>query len=654
MADESDEESSGTFDIVALRQEERQFRVGLRGFPRLLLRAAGLVFKAARGPTLVSAGLAVISALLSVAQVGAAAIALRALLKAAGPNGHVGPVVLPMLLLAFLTGVSGITTLVTVQQQRLISELVQRRALGDLFDVTTRVPLEMFEHPRFFDQMQRIQTNAITRPTEVAQGLTNLLSGLLGAGAVAIALLKLAPVLLPVLILAGIPPVLLGRRGSRLEFAFAVAQATNFRRRFNLQEVLTSRPAAKEVRAFGTEGAIRGRWESEYAVYIAALRSQVTSRTWLAIASGVSTAILGGAALMLIVYLVVHNNLSLASAGAAIVAVRLLNSQVSSLASGFSSLYESALFLLDYEAFMRLHADQDLSESRPSMSSEFASGFTSLATEQLRFRYPSGTTDAIRGVNIEIHAGEVVALVGENGSGKTTLAKLLAGLYMPTGGRITWDGIDLSTVARSDIREGVAVIFQDFLMYALSASDNIGLGRPERLDDHRGIVGAARRSGADAFLRRMSSGYDTYLSSLFPGGRDLSVGQWQRVAIARAFFRSAPFVILDEPSSALDPRAEQDLFARIRTLLAKRTVLFVSHRFSTVRSADRIYVMKNGRVAEHGSHEDLMRQDGLYRELFTLQARGYESNSELSPGAASRASAAPRQTPRRPRARPRQ
>ena len=222
---------------------------------------------------------------------------------------------------------------------------------------------------------------------------------------------------------------------------------------------------------------------------------------------------------------------------------------------------------------------------------------------------------------MEIGAGEIVALVGENGSSKTTLAKLLCRLYLPEQGRVLWDGVDTATVDPDGLRRSVAVIFQDFLHYALPASENIGMGRHQRIGDAEAIRGAALHAGADDFLAKLPKGYETVLGPEFEGGKELSVGQWRRVALARAFFRDAPFIILDEPTAALDARAEHELFESIRTLCRGRSVLLISHRF--VRSADRIYVLDGGRVVESGSHDELMALGGRYADLFTLQASAY-------------------------------
>jgi ATP-binding cassette subfamily B protein len=306
------------------------------------------------------------------------------------------------------------------------------------------------------------------------------------------------------------------------------------------------------------------------------------------------------------------------AAGAAIVAIRMLASQVQAISSGVRLVFESGLFLDDVASFLELDT-----AGQPGALPDPPRAFTTLTTQGLSFSYPGNDTPALDGVDITVGAGEVVALVGENGSGKTTLTKVVAGLYAPTTGVVRWDGIDARSYRPAGLRERVTIIFQDFVEYALSAADNVAIGRPDDPIDLARVREAAAAAGIDDVLAGLPDGYDTPLSRLFPGGRDLSGGQWQRVALARAFYRDAPLVILDEPTASMDPRAEHDLFASLRGVLAGRSAIVVSHRFSTVRDADRIYVMAAGKVVEQGSHTELMATNGLYADLFRLQAAAY-------------------------------
>ena len=316
-------------------------------------------------------------------------------------------------------------------------------------------------------------------------------------------------------------------------------------------------------------------------------------------------------------WLYVGGRMTLAGAGAAIYGLTQLGGRLQALHFSTNSLYESTLFIRDYRSFV------DVEEQPKPEYLEAPRRFAGVSADGVTFSYPDAARPSLEDVSIAIGPGEIVALVGENGSGKTTLAKLLAGLYRPDGGRILWDGVDTALLDLEEVREQVAVIFQDFERYRLTARQNIGLGRHERIDDEQAIESAGLQADADEFVRELPEGYDTMLGREFWGGYDLSIGQWQRIALARAFFRDAPFVILDEPTAALDARAESRLFDRIRVLLADRSVLLISHRFSSVRSADRIYVLEHGRVTEHGSHDELMEARGAYSELFTLQAHAY-------------------------------
>jgi ATP-binding cassette subfamily B protein len=220
----------------------------------------------------------------------------------------------------------------------------------------------------------------------------------------------------------------------------------------------------------------------------------------------------------------------------------------------------------------------------------------------------------------------VIALVGENGSGKTTLTKLLAGLYHPSAGTIKWDGKDVADIDPAAVQSNITLIFQDFARYFLTARENVAVCRFSDVDDLERVRNAARLAGVDSFLEDLPLGYESLLGSSFVGGVDLSLGQWQRIALARAYFRDAPMLILDEPTASLDPRGEYEVFQQVRRLAEGRTVVLVSHRFSSVRAADRIFVLKAGRIIEQGNHLALLAQEGLYSELFRLQAEGFHGS----------------------------
>ncbi|MEN8220856.1 MAG: ATP-binding cassette domain-containing protein, partial [Pseudomonadota bacterium] len=240
-----------------------------------------------------------------------------------------------------------------------------------------------------------------------------------------------------------------------------------------------------------------------------------------------------------------------------------------------------------------------------------------------KFKYPTGTRPVLDDVSLTIRQGEHIALVGENGSGKTTLVKLLCRLYDPTQGRITLDGIDIRQFKTTELRRQISVVFQDYAQYQLTARQNIWLGNIEHPNDHEKIITAAQCSGADEVIRSLPQGYDTLLGKWFEEGEELSIGQWQKIALARAFLRDAQILILDEPTSALDAKAEFEIFKQYHQLTKDRTAILISHRLSTVRMVDTIYVLENGRIVEHGHHDDLIRRGGTYAQLFEKQARHY-------------------------------
>ncbi|GAA4836929.1 ABC transporter ATP-binding protein [Luteimicrobium xylanilyticum] len=609
---------SARVDLLDLALEAKSGKKSMGRLGRLVRSSVRLVWRANPRLLCVLVGVQLVSALAAAGQVLVVERLLSGIIALGDDGGSFRDVATPVIAFAALTALTAVTGSVGASITRYLGEAVSKLTWRDVLAVSTGVSLRHFESADFYDRVQRVQMNAVTRPYQVTQALLGAVSGVATSIGVGIVLLGIHPLLLPLLLVSGVPLVLTNRKESRLEFAFNVDQTHVVRERSYLSFILTGRDQAKEIRAFDLGDSLTRRFDERYAGYLTDLGRHLRRRFAFNVTGNVLSAVLLAGTVLVLTALIADGQVNVAQAGAAIVAIRMLQSQIQTVLGSVQSIFEAGLFLDDVDRFLLLGRQSVAEESGATAPR----AFQRLDVTDLRFSYPGSERPALDGVTFTVRRGEVIALVGENGSGKTTLAKIVAGLYDPGSGVVAWDGAPTTKLDRSSVRRNVALIFQDFVRFAFSAEDNIAVGRGGKVVEPE-VRRAAVQAGADGFIERLPQGYDTMLSRLFRGGEDLSGGQWQRMALARAFYRDAPLVILDEPTSALDPRAEHALFDSLRSVLDGRTALFVSHRFSTVRSADRILVLEAGRLVEQGSHDELMALDGRYAELFRLQAAAY-------------------------------
>ncbi len=550
-----------------------------------------------------------------------------------GNGGSVSALYPWLAALAVFSAVLGVVAAFTQYEQKLLVELASRHAFDRIIEVSVAVDFDAFENAEFYDQLQRARNSGLFRLIDMVNSVTALTTGVLMSISIAIVLFVLQPILLVFVAVAAIFPLVATVLNSRQAYVFEHGLTAEGRERQYLMELLTEREPAKEIRIFGAGPFLHRRYAALTDNRVSLLRSFLNARLKVALLGSVGGLLGTVVALGALIVLLNSGRMTAATALTAALAMQQLGSRMTGLTMSAGRLIESGMFIDDFQAFLTLADKVEAAEPSTNGRSVPATRVSALEVEDISFRYPGSNALALDDVSLAVAPGEVVALVGENGSGKTTLVKLICQLYRPDAGRIVWNGTDTSELSPEDVRDGMTVLFQDYVQYHLSVRDNILLGRPERAADDEAIRAAAAASGADGFLSSLPQGYDTRLGLEFYGGYELSIGQWQRLALARAFFRGGSFLVLDEPTASLDPRAEADLFAQMRELAHGRSVLMVSHRFSSVRSADRIYVLESGRVVEHGDHESLMANGALYSELFTLQAEAYLSGMrERIPG----------------------
>ncbi len=537
----------------------------------------------------------------------------------AGKNVDAGDLAPYLVALGVLLMVSALSQAGATELKIPLSEHLARHTMNELLDVATEVNLEAYEGANFHDRLERARFAATGQSSAVVFGLVTVVSTLVVAVGVVGVLLSVAPILVPIAVLGYVPIAYVNVRNNRATYQMEFDLTELQRERMYLEYLMTNRVDAKEIRSYGIVPTLRG-WHADiWDTRLERLHSLARKRlTLTTVGSFVTTAALV-ATLSFALILAARGSISIGDAAVAIVGLQQLSGRLQAAGSAFANIHQGVTFLRDFERF---HATLPvIREQRPTGVPP--SPPTVLTVHELGYSYPGASTDALASVSFELKRGQIMAVVGANGSGKSTLSKLLCGLLPPTRGTVCWDGVDLAACDPDLVRAEIAPVFQDFANFWFTIRQAIGLGAVERMGDEVSILRAAEQAGMGEVLALNETGLDTRLGKMFSGGTDLSVGQWQRLAIARALFRDAPFVILDEPSASLDPKAEADLFDLLQSLCDDRIVVFVSHRFATVRTADVVLVMDQGAVVEMGTHDELMDAAGLYRDLFTLQAERY-------------------------------
>ncbi|MFD9942487.1 ABC transporter ATP-binding protein [Nonomuraea sp. NPDC059023] len=598
------------------KMAEAGFLTIARRLPSLIGQAMRLAWRASPRDTVATVSLNLLGGVFTAFGLLATTGVLTALFSD-GPTPDRVVAALPSL--ALVAGAAAMRTAVQAgagwAQSRLdpqVSRLTEER----LYGLTSRVELAAYDDPDFHDALQRARLRGVAMADSVVTSAIDVVTAAVGLLAVAGVLGVLHPVLLPLLLLAVLPDAWAAVRSARMRYTTLYTLIPANRRKWIIAELLANRQPAAEVRSFTMRGFLLRMYDAvaraEQEVLLRLAKRQTLTRV-----VGESLGGLGsGLVYVALGVLLALGSIPLAVAGTAVLAIRQGQSSLGNLMYATNRLYEEGLYFTDFLDFCD-DAERRLAKPRPV---EAPASFARISAQDVTFAYPGSGDPALRGVSIEVNEGEVIAFVGENGSGKTTLAKILSGLYEPDSGSVTWDDVDLRDVEPEALRLRTAVIAQDHTRWPLTARYNITMGTGK---GEEALDAAARVAGADEVIADLPHGYRTLLDRRFKDGQELSGGQWQRIAVARGFHRDAPLLICDEPTAALDARAEHALFERIRDHADGRTVLLITHRLASVRYADRIYVLDHGKVVEAGTHAALMSLNGLYADLYTLQSSAY-------------------------------
>lgn len=583
-----------------------------------------LVWQAHRPATLVMLALTIAGALIPAAQAWVGKLIIDSVVASLDARVDAGTglaAVLPYLAVEFVL----ILAQAGIGQARSLTEHILHARLN--FTLNTRLirqalslDLSHFENAEFYDKLQNARREADWRALQIMNNGFYIVQNLITLLSFAALLLTFNAWLALILFGATIPAFIAQSQYAQLNFRLLSWRAPEARRLSYLEYLLTVDTSVKEVKLFGLGEPLLGRYADLFWKFMREDQALAQKRSLASFGWGLLATLTYYFAYAWIVLRTIAGDITLGSMTLYLSIFRQSQNIFESLFFGLSDLYENALFMSNLFAFLDLKPLMPVSANPIVLPRPITRG---VEFKNVSFKYADRADYALKNINLTIRPGEKIALVGANGAGKTTLVKLLTRLYDPTEGSITIDGIDLREVDPKDLQKRIGVIFQDFVHYHLPARENVGFGQIDQLDNEPRIVDSAQRSGAHPTIAALPQGYDTMLGKWFERGNDLSGGEWQKVALARAFMREAEVLVLDEPTAALDALNESAVFQRFRELTDHKIAILISHRFSTVRMADRIVVLEDGAITEMGTHAELLARGGLYAKLFTIQAEGY-------------------------------
>ncbi|MEZ5462089.1 ABC transporter ATP-binding protein [Dokdonella sp.] len=601
-----------------------EFNRGFRGAFRFSARAVQLVWSTSRALTIGLALLTLAAGLLpaGIAWVGAQivdSVVDTARAVQIDPATDLAPlfwlVALECLLVVAMAaaqrGISFCQSLLRAQLGQRVNVMILEKALT--------LDLAHFEDSEFYDKLTRARREASSRPLSLINRTFGLAQNLIALSSYAVLLISFSPWAMAVLLLAGLPAFIAEAKFSGDAFTLFRWRSPETRMQLYLETVLAREDGAKEVKLFGLGPMLLDRYRRIFHKLYSADRSLTLRRDSWGLGLGLIGTLTLYGAYAWIAFTTVMGRITLGQMTMYFMLFRQGQSAVSAILSSIGGMYEDNLYLSTLYEY--LETPVRASTGTATKGTDPSDG---IRFENVSFTYPGAEAPALIDINLHIRPGESLALVGQNGSGKTTLIKLLTRLYSPDSGRILLDGTDLLEWDEVALRRRIGVIFQDFARYQMRVGENVGAGDVAHFEDEAMWREASEKGMASEFIDKLPDGYNTQLGKWFNDGRELSGGQWQKIALARAFMRSqADILVLDEPTAAMDAEAEATIFEHFRAMSTNRIVILISHRFSTVRMADQIIVIQDGRIIEHGSHAKLVQQEGHYAHLFSLQAKGY-------------------------------